>query len=336
VKRIGSILFLFIVIAAVMLVRQPRWFTDPRGTQSTPTVATSQSPLRAIVVLPEDGPGAILDELDSARTSIDLYVYLLPSEEILAALERAHDRDVTVRVILEKDPFGGGNSNQDSFDRLDAIGISVRWAPDRFQFSHIKMFVVDGTTAVIMTLNLSYSALNLNREFAVITTEAGDVTEARSLFAADWANEAITLNSPLVVSPDTSRAVLTDLIENASSSVAIYAEVVRDREVRTALIDAANRGVTVRVLVPESPSPDDATIYRELQRGGVQIRLLADVYSHAKAIVVDGTTAFVGSQNLTATSLDDNRELGIVLGEPANLSRLAGIFESDWETSPSF
>jgi cardiolipin synthase A/B len=212
----------------------------------------------------------------------------------------------------------------------------VRWAPTRFQFSHIKMFVVDQATAVIMTLNLSYSALNLNREFAVITTEPEDVAEARSLFAADWANKSIELSTPLVVGPDTSRAVLTGLIERAKISIEIYAEVVRDQSIRTALLDAIDHGVTVRILVPEDPSPDDAAIYDELVRGGVQVSLLADVYSHAKAIIVDGSAAFVGSQNLTATSLDENRELGMVLVEPANLARLIGIFNSDWAASQAF
>ena len=113
-KRIGSLLLLLIVIAALVVIDQPGWYTDLRGRDAAPTPTLVESPLRALVVLPDDGPASILDEIDAARSSIDLYVYLLPSEDILAALGRARDRDVHLRVILERDPFGGGNSNQAS------------------------------------------------------------------------------------------------------------------------------------------------------------------------------------------------------------------------------
>jgi cardiolipin synthase A/B len=335
-KRVGSLLLILVAITALVLVDQPGWYTDLRGNNAAPSSTLTQSPLRALVVLPDDGPASILDEIDAARTSIDLYVYLLPSEDILAALGRAQARDVHLRVILERDPFGGGNSNQESFDRLKAMGASVKWAPDQFQFSHIKMFVVDSQTAVIMTLNLSYSALNLNREFAVVTTEQADVEGASRVFQADWDGDPVSLGPPFVVSPESSRREITDLIDQARTSIDVFAEVVRDTQARAALIAAAQRGVVVRVLVPDRPADDDATIYRALIGGGVQIRLLADLYSHAKAIIVDGTTAFVGSQNLTAISLDDNRELGMMLTEPANLARLEGTFASDWADSADF
>ena len=116
------------------------------------------------------------------------------------------------------------------------------------------MFVVDGQTAVIMTLNLSYSALNLNREFAVITTEAADVAGASRLFQADWSGDAVTLEPPFVVSPETSRTMIMDLINQARTSIDVFAEVVRDTQARAALVDAAQRGVVVRVLVPENPA----------------------------------------------------------------------------------
>jgi phosphatidylserine/phosphatidylglycerophosphate/cardiolipin synthase-like enzyme len=43
--------------------------------------------------------------------------------------------------------------------------------------------------------------------------------------------------------------------------------------------------------------------------------------------------AFVGSQNLTSTSLNDNREAGIVLDDASNVGRLVGVFREDWESS---
>jgi phosphatidylserine/phosphatidylglycerophosphate/cardiolipin synthase-like enzyme len=292
-----------------------------------------ESGSRQLIALPEDGADAILDELRAATRSIELYVYLLPSDEVLEALTEAHFRGVRVRVILEQDPFGGGNSNQEAFDRLDGIGIDVRWAPDEFTFSHIKSFVVDNQVAVIMTLNLSYTALTTNREFAVLTTVPSDVAEVARLFEADWSGDEYSPAAPIVTSPENSRAVMGELIESADSSIWIYAEVVRDREIRSKLAEAARDGIEVRLLVPTSPADDDLLIYRELVAAGADVSYLRGAYSHAKAILVDGERFLVGSQNLTMTSLGENRELGIVLREPTPIARLISIFESDWAIS---
>ncbi len=47
-------------------------------------------------------------------------------------------------------------------------------------------------------------------------------------------------------------------------------------------------------------------------------------------MVIDGKRAIVGSQNFTATSLDQNRELAIVLDNPLLVSRCLDVFQRDW------
>ncbi|HRA46822.1 MAG TPA: phospholipase D-like domain-containing protein [Thermomicrobiales bacterium] len=329
-NRLRWAVALVVLVAVAALLSRGMVPTPFAETSSTATALPAPSALRALVVLPDDGANSILDELAAAKSTIDLYIYLLPSDDVIALLGKAQDRGVSVRVILERDPFGGGNSNQESFDRLTAMGIKVRWAPEEFQFSHIKLMVIDRETAVIMTLNLSYSALTTNREFAVVTTELVDVTSALSLFNADWDNQPAAVSAPLVISPTTSRAEIVHLIRSATTSIEMFTEVIRDKGIRDELVAQAEAGVMIRILVPGDPTADDLTIYRDLEAHGIQIRQLVDLYSHAKAIIVDGVRAFVGSQNLTATSLDENREMGILLTEPDNLARLKRTFTHDW------
>ena len=57
---------------------------------------------------------------------------------------------------------------------------------------------------------------------------------------------------------------------------------------------------------------------------------MSHVYQHSKMVLVDGARSFVGSVNFTATSMDDNREVGVVLTEPVNIARLIAVFEGDW------
>jgi phosphatidylserine/phosphatidylglycerophosphate/cardiolipin synthase-like enzyme len=334
-KRALFVLGVIVLLLAALRSADPGSVVERAQSTPTHTIASPSGGVRGLVVLPEDGSNAILDEINRAQTSIDLYVYLLPSEQALSALSTAHDRGVAIRVILDRDPFGGGGSNQDAYDRLSAAGIDVHWSSDQFAFSHIKTFVVDQRVALIMTLNLSWSALTRNREFAVVTTVPEDVAEVARLFQADWSGSPYQPRGDIVTSPDNSRAVLGDLIDSAGATIEVYAEVIRDGDMRERLVEAARRGVHVRILVPSNPTEDALSLYRNLEKSGVEVRLLADAYSHAKAIVVDGSRAFVGSQNLTQGSLDRNRELGMILTDRPNLDRLHSVFESDWAISPA-
>src|SRR3712207_9468384 len=71
----------------------------------------------------------------------------------------------------------------------------------------------------------------------------------------------------------------------------------------------------------------------QLADAGVEVRLASSLAIHAKLIVADGKRAFIGSQNLSATSLDQNRELGIIVEDPVNLSRLTRTFAIDFRVA---
>jgi cardiolipin synthase A/B len=79
--------------------------------------------------------------------------------------------------------------------------------------------------------------------------------------------------------------------------------------------------------------------FDELAGCGVQVRTYAEdapLYIHAKEIVVDGREAFVGSQNFSWTSLQENRELGIVVSDREILSQLAQTFAGDYRGASPF
>jgi len=292
---------------------------------------TAALPVTGIFIQPGDGRAPLLDEIQAARHSVDLEVYLLTDEVILQSLEDAQRRGVGVRVILEEHPFGGGGGQEEIFTRLENGGIAVRWGNPVFRFSHIKMMVVDEAVTVIMNQNLTQSAFTANREFGVVTDEPDAVRAAAAIFAADWTRSAEPDPGPLVVSPTNAREQLLALVVGARVSLDLYAEVLRDPQVLDALAAAAERGVRVRIIV--SPSADFAAEVDELTAAGVDIRLSNSLYIHGKLIVADGARAFIGSQNLSATSLDQNRELGIIIDDPVNLARLTRTFAIDFQAA---
>ena len=95
---------------------------------------------------------------------------------------------------------------------------------------------------------------------------------------------------------------------------------------------AAARGVHVRIL-RAPPSPLDRA--HELLQGSLRGQSLQILVSpgprvHAKIMVEDGTTVFLGSENVEDNTTEHRRELGIVFDEPEITSRILEVFARDW------
>jgi len=213
-------------------------------------------------------------------------------------------------------------------------GVKVKWAPGAFKNTHEKSLVVDDEKALIATFNFTYSSFTHNREYGLVVAQPQVVADVAEIFDADWAGEGVEVDadSPLVLSPENSRARLTELIRSARKELWLEEATLLDDELTDELVRAAGRGVQVRFLAPQRNDNDIAREnWARLQDAGVMVLFLSSPYIHAKAIVADGKRAFVGSQNLTFTSLELNRELGIISDEPAVIQRLARTIAADWQ-----
>jgi len=295
--------------------------------------AVAANPDAQIFVEPDDGPASLLQELNSARASLDLEMYLLTDRPAIAALEQAERRGVRVRVLLEQHPYGEGAGNGASFAQLQRAGVATRWTDPRFKLTHEKAAVVDAREALILTLNLTASAFSRNREYGVVDRSPEDVAEVQSLFNADWDRTAYAPTRPdLVVSPENSRAKLLALIGQASSRLDLESEEVQDPGFEQALTAARQRGVQVRVVISPAASGPDANAkgVQQLQARGVGVRYVRKPYVHAKIVLADGRLAFAGSENISTQSLDGNRELGLFLSQPGAVARMESTFEQDW------
>ena len=327
-----SLLLVLALVAVGFLADRNGWFAEP-----TPTpFSDAGGGTIGVFVEPDEGRSPILRELEEAEETITLQVYLLSDEEIIAALERAHARGVEVRVLLEEHPFGGGGLNPRAFKRLEEAGIGVRWSNPVFRLSHVKTFTIDRDVAIVMNLNLATSAFTRNREFGAITTRPGEVGQAVAIFEADWNRTEEPADGPLIVSPTDSRRELLDLIDGAERTIEIYAEVVRDEEILAALTAAEERGVEIRLVVSEEDDEDEDRGRAEralLAEAGAEVRFLPRLYVHAKIVLVDRERAYLGSQNFTAASLDQNREIGVLLDDPAGVATIARTFETDFAAS---
>ena len=321
-----------VVIAAALLWHRGPGHSQPRA--ALPSIAPAAAAADRLIVEPDDGIGVVYGLLESARRTLDLTMYELEdptAEEILAA-DAA--RGVRVRVILDRRLEQARNAP--AYDFLRGRGVDVVWSSGRFFATHEKAFVIDGVTAVVMSLNLTSRYYATSRDAAVVDRDPADVAAIEAVFSADLhgGGSMTPAADDLVWSPGQSSADVLALIGRARVSLALESEELTSPAVVGALLDAARRGVRVSVAMTYSDNWRPA--FAALRRVGAQVRVMygeRPLYLHAKLIAVDAGTAhgiaFVGSENLTDASLLHNRELGVVLLDPANVHRVATVIATD-------
>ncbi len=319
------------------------------GTQCQSNCATGSGVQGVkVFVEPDAGESVVVNAIGDARKSVWLEIYLLSDTKVIHALEDAANHNIDVRVMLEPHPLGVTTVSR-TLDELKAAGIKAQYTDPDFALTHEKGMIIDGNTAYIMTSNFTRSALGgyssgsshylENREYDIIDTNTNDVQAVTNIFNADWNHTTAQFNDPnLVVSPINSRNDFSTLINSAHHTLLIEAEEMNDSAIEQALVNAEQRGVHIEVILPApsgSQSDSNSQGIDTIKQGGVQVKEDPKLYMHAKIIVVDGKTAFVGSENISTQSLDRNRELGIIVSDAGVLNTLQSTFQKDWSVSQS-
>jgi len=189
-----------------------------------------------------------------------------------------------------------------------------------------------------MTANLTSEYYSTSRDFLVVDTKPADLAAIAQVFNADFAHRPVHPGDgrDLVWSPTDSQAQLLGLIDGARKSLRIYSEEMGDTTIEDALIKAAHRGVDVRVCAENSGGEYDSDFSR-LTAGGVHISYYSSstgFYIHGKVIEADYGTSharvFIGSENFSSTSLNRNRELGLITANQKAMSSIASTFAADY------
>jgi len=306
------------------------------GSGSAATSAPSgPSTAGALIIEPNAGFGAVYSLITHARHSVDLTMYELSDHTAEADLGAAAKRGVDVQVVLDHKEK---STNTDAYDYLRTHDVKVVWSWSKYEYTHQKTLVVDGSEAVIMTANLTTQYYPTSRDFLVTDTSHADVDAITATFDADFAHHSITPSDgqDLVWSPTDSQDQLLGLINGARHSLRIYSEEMGDAAIEKALVAAAKRGVDVQVCAENSDGEYDSA-FAKLTKGGVHVSYYSSstgFYIHGKVVEADygdsGAKVFIGSENFSSASLNHNRELGLITANREVMSGIATDFSTDF------
>ncbi len=272
-----------------------------------------------LIVQPEAGVVPIVQAIKAAKKSIDIFIFRFDRVEIEKALAAAVQRGVMVRALIAHTNRGGEARLRKLEQRMLAAGLQVSRTADDLLRYHAKFMIADSVLH-LFGFNLTKLDLDKSRSFAISTRDSKAVAEAAKLFEADITRQTYQPGkSHLVVSPENARSLVSAFIGEARKELAIYDAKVQDPSIIKLLKERAAKGVKVRV-IGNMKGKDP----------GIEERRLA-MRLHVRAIVRDGTRAFVGSQSLRKDELENRREVGLIINNPAVARKILQVFDADWE-----
>jgi phosphatidylserine/phosphatidylglycerophosphate/cardiolipin synthase-like enzyme len=229
-------------------------------------------------------------------------------------------------------------------------------------YEHGKIVIVDGNQTLISTGNFNTSNLcnkkehpdACNRDYSVVSSDLSVISTVSQFFNNDLVGSTYNVSDILnhvptqkvTVSPLSLKPLLA-FIASAQTKIQVQNQYLKDTDINQALMDAVKRGVQVEIMVASACSFGKPTageikawnkIYTAFDAAGVKSRIFTRNiqvngvagYLHAKAIVVDGVHAWVGSVNGSVTSITNNREYGVFLDDVPEVSKLKVFMDQDF------
>lgn len=321
-----------------------------------------------------DAFDAMVTAVEQARSSVFLATYIFGNDaagqRMVAALGRAVDRGVKVRVLL--DGMGLLYSWPPIVGRLRRADVPVQ----RFLYSlrpwrmpymnlrnHRKLLVVDQSLGFTGGMNLRQGYLNEPPDLRDLhaRVEGPVVGQLLAGFAIDWhfsCGEALEVHYQGALRPghvnarvvatgpdadlDKRRLTLLAALGRAEHRVRIITPYfVPDLNLATALQLAALRGIGVQVLLPANNNlrfVDWASqhVLEWLVEQGVEVAFTPGCFDHSKLMTMDGAWSILGSGNWDARSLRLNFELDLECYDPVLVQGLDAIFERRWEEAVAY
>ncbi len=275
-----------------------------------------------------DGP--LVEAIDAARLSIDVAAYSLTLNSVRNALTRAHDRGVTVRVVME-------STNMDRSDpqRLIEAGIPIV-GDNQEGLMHDKFMVIDRSEVWMGSMNFTDAGTydDNNNFFRIRSTKMAEnyTKEFEEMFlenkfgpnvVAQTPHPTLTIDDTRVdtyFSPDDGvQAALVPLLSNAQESIYFLAYSFTSNQFGDIVRAKAEQGLTIKgVMDAEQVRSNQGTEYDPFQQAHLQVREDGNEgLMHHKVFIIDGKIVVFGSYNFSQSAETNNDEnLIIVYSEP--------------------
>jgi len=271
-----------------------------------------------------DGP--LVDSIDAARLSVDVAVYSISLNSVRNALIRAHDRGVSVRMVMES-----ANMDRSDVQMLLEAGIPIV-GDDRAGLMHDKFMVIDRSEIWLGSMNFTDSGTydDNNNMIHIRSSKLAEnyLVEFKEMFednmfgpdvVAETPNPEITIDGTRVdtyFSPDDHvLTALYNLLSDANKSIYFLAFSFTSNELGAIVREKADAGLTIKgVMDEEQIASNTGTEFDPFRQAGLDVLIDGNAgQMHHKIFIVDGKIAVLGSYNFSKSAEERNDENIIIV-----------------------
>jgi cardiolipin synthase len=317
---------------------------------------------------------AILDSVATAKRFICIEFYIFKDDttgrELASLLKKKSSEGV--KVYLLYDHFGSFLTSARFWSDLKKKGVTVRvshpFRPSSLRSylyrNHKKLLIIDGECAFTGGFNIADEYHGYFKKRKNVWRDTGIYLEGPiasvllSIFNKSWKTwkgELIEFHGnhrnpehgvpviPVFANSNRARRRMRKLllysIRSAKKSIYLTtAYFIPSRKILGALINAAERGVTLQLLLPGKSDVVSAcyagrSYYRKLLISGAEIYEYQEAVLHAKTAVFDECWSIVGSANLDLQSLRRNEESNVGILDTDFSKKMIEIFQNDLQNS---
>ncbi|MDO5722937.1 MAG: phospholipase D-like domain-containing protein [Flaviflexus sp.] len=308
----------------------------------------------------------MLAAIDAATETVYFETFIWKKDEtgrrFREAIIRAARRGVDTYVIV--DSFG--NLNQDPrfrrFPKLDTLHVLrfplFRWglltgSMRNSGRDHRKLLVTDSSTAFVGGYNIGslYAEHWRDTHLRIVGPQVWELEnafidmwnshrprgEARIANPPpeDWTAEIRAIqNLPSRLSYPIRSSYLDALDRSRDHAWITMGYFIPDRDMQESLIEAARRGVDVRILVPEYSNHIIADWvgrphFSSMMEAGVRIFLFESAMVHSKTMTMDGKWSTIGTANIDRLSMQGNFEINVEIFSKEQAQIMEEIFRVD-------
>ncbi len=250
-----------------------------------------------------------LKAIDSAESSITLYIYSISDVRIIQALQRKKREGVSIKVLY--DP----SAQKASFAKLSE---SVETLPIKMRgLMHKKILIIDERSVWIGSANFTTESLRLHDNLVV-----GAVSpELAATILADKQHHHFTIGDQMTEFwsfPESAKEGLDrliTLINEATLSIRVGMFTWTHPDITQAVIEAAQRGVKVEVVVDRAQTNGvNKKAVAALLASPIEVRVnRGNELFHHKFAIIDDTILVNGSANWTRSAFGRNGDCFLIL-----------------------
>ncbi len=283
------------------------YFTDPFNRDSAMDEGGIDVPMAAAI--------------DNARQSVDVAIYSFSLPSLRTALINAHNRGVTVRIVMESD----------SMDRTvpqSLIDAGIPVIGDRREgLMHNKFIIIDRSEVWLGSMNFTVNGAydDNNHMIRIRSTKIAEnyLTEFEEMFTGDFFGTDVVAATPNPVvaidgihvetyfSPDDKVARrIVELLQGANHSIYFMAYSFTADDFANAIIGKAQAGLTIAgVMEEEQAKSNQGGEFTNFQQNGLDVYLDGNSgQMHHKIFIIDEQIVILGSYNFSASAERRNDE----------------------------